>query len=283
MKTCSVVAQAVCSEFNISNISAFYGINRKLKWEEPLILKWQTITKYGVNEDSLVYIYYFGVVVFINFKREEMQNFVNDIKNIPNSIKSKNIDMRYDCFEDFKIEIDETQEEGLEYVVLKVRALESYHLDMTALVVAKSVALEAIELSTDLVFDQVEEILNYFKIGKVNISDKKVAKIIGKILAFKNTTISYILLLDKPAVAWKNEKAEELFNELADLFELNDRYEKLSAKSQVLLDTTEVFSNLSQSRRGTILEIIVIILILIEVLHAFEQPLLNLIKGILGG
>jgi len=278
-----VVAQAVCSEFNISNISAFYGINRKLKWEEPLILKWQTITKYGVNEDSLVYIYYFGVVVFINFKREEMQNFVNDIKNIPNSIKSKNIDMRYDCFEDFKIEIDETQEEGLEYVVLKVRALESYHLDMTALVVAKSVALEAIELSTDLVFDQVEEILNYFKIGKVNISDKKVAKIIGKILAFKNTTISYILLLDKPAVAWKNEKAEELFNELADLFELNDRYEKLSAKSQVLLDTTEVFSNLSQSRRGTILEIIVIILILIEVLHAFEQPLLNLIKGILGG
>ncbi len=283
MKTCSVVAQAVCSEFNISNISAFYGINRKLKWEEPLILKWQTITKYGVNEDSLVYIYYFGVVVFINFKREEMQNFVNDIKNIPNSIKSKNIDMRYDCFEDFKIEIDETQEEGLEYVVLKVRTLESYHLDMTALVVAKSVALEAIELSTDLVFDQVEEILNYFKIGKVNISDKKVAKIIGKILAFKNTTISYILLLDKPAVAWKNEKAEELFNELADLFELNDRYEKLNAKSQVLLDTTEVFSNLSQSRRGTILEIIVIILILIEVLHAFEQPLLNLIKGILGG
>lgn len=283
MKTCSVVAQAVCSEFNISNISAFYGINRKLKWEEPLILKWQTITKYGVNENSLVYIYYFGVVVFINFKREEMQNFVNDIKNIPNSIKSKNIDMRYDCFEDFKIEIDETQEEGLEYVVLKVRTLESYHLDMTALVVAKSVALEAIELSTDLVFDQVEEILNYFKIGKVNISDKKVAKIIGKILAFKNTTISYILLLDKPAVAWKNEKAEELFNELADLFELNDRYEKLNAKSQVLLDTTEVFSNLSQSRRGTILEIIVIILILIEVLHAFEQPLLNLIKGILGG
>lgn len=283
MKTCSVVAQAVCSEFNISNISAFYGINRKLKWEEPLILKPETIAKYNVNEDSLVYIYYFGVVVFINFKREEMQNFVDDIKNIPNSIKSKNIDMRYDCFEDFKIEIDETQEEELVYLGLKVKTLESYHLDMTALVVAKSVALEAIELSTDLVFDQVEEILNYFKIGKVNISDKKVAKIIGKILAFKNTTISYILLLDKPAVAWKNEKAEELFNELADLFELNDRYEKLNAKSQVLLDTTEVFSNLSQSRRGTILEIIVIILILIEVLHAFEQPLLNLIKGVFGG
>lgn len=283
MKTCSVVAQAVCSEFNISNISAFYGINRKLKWEEPLILKPETIAKYNVNEDSLVYVYYFGVVVFINFKREEMQNFVDDIKNIPNSIKSKNIDMKYDCFEDFKIEIDETQEEELVYLCLKVKTLESYHLDMTALVVAKSVALEAIELSTDLVFDQVEEILNYFKIGKVNISDKKVAKIIGKILAFKNTTISYILLLDKPAVAWKNEKAEELFNELADLFELNDRYEKLNAKSQVLLDTTEVFSNLSQSRRGTILEIIVIILILIEVLHAFEQPLLNFIKGVFGG
>lgn len=283
MKICNVVAQAVCSEFNISNISAFYGINRKLKWEEPLILKKETFTRYMLKEDSLIYIYYFGVVVFINFNREEMKSFIEEIESIPNSIKSKNVDMRYDCFEDFNIIIDEAQEEELQYVELKVKTLENYHLDMTALVMAKSVALEAIELSIDMVFDQVEEILNYFKIGKVYISDKKVSKIIGKILAFKNTTISYILLLDKPAVAWKNEKAEELFNELADLFELNDRYEKLNAKSQVLLDTTEVFSNLSQSRRGTILEIIVIILILIEVLHAFEQPLLNFIQGVFSG
>ncbi len=36
----------------------------------------------------------------------------------------------------------------------------------------------------------------------------------GSILEFKLSTISYIMLLDKPAITWNNEGTSELFDEL---------------------------------------------------------------------
>lgn len=265
-------AKSICSEFNIPKIASHYGITRKIKWEEPLILPWESSAGW-VN--SKVYIYYFGTMVFVNFNDEEIEKFIGIIKSIPESIKSINKDMKYICNEDFSITVDPDAEEFLGYNTLNVREMEKHHMDMVALVLAKSVALDTIEIRMDVVFEQVEKMANSLRLGKLNIKEKEVASIIGRILTFKYTTISYIMLLDKPAVAWKNEKAENLFNELADLFELDDRLEKLNAKTQTLLDTTEIFANLSHARRATMMELVVIILILMEVVYAFKEPFMR--------
>ncbi|GKU27649.1 RMD1 family protein [Clostridium folliculivorans] len=272
MKEYIFKARAICSEFSISNIAKRFDISRKIKWEEPLILKDGQLQGYVKNiEDKGVYIYHFGSIVFVNFTNDEIDDFINIIKLTPNSIKSLNKYMKYECREDFRIVLHEHMEEQLEYESLVINSIDEHHFSMTALVVAKSVALETIEVTMDVVFDEVEKIIKSLENGNLNINEKQAASIIGRVLSFKHTTISYIMLLDKPAIAWKNESAENLFNDLADLFELNDRYEKLNAKSQTMVDIIEIFANLSHSKRANNLEIIVILLILIEVIMAFRD------------
>ncbi|MDD7794406.1 RMD1 family protein [Clostridium sp. 'White wine YQ'] len=269
-------SRAICSEFNITKISNYYNIIKKVKWEEPLILKEQNLGSLGNSQNKMVYIYYFGSIVFVNFTRKEIDEFIENIRSIPQSIKSINKDMRYDCLEEYDIVSDKSEEAEMGFEVYNTKDIENYHLDMTALVLAKSVALETIENRVSEVLDEVEKIIVSLRKGKVNLRGKKAAAIIGRVLSFKHTTISYIMLLDKPDITWKNQDAEIFFNDIADLFELDERYKVLNAKIQSLLDTIEIFADLSHTRTSTILEIIVILLILIEVIFAFEGPIREL-------
>ncbi len=274
-------ARAICSEFNISNICKYYNINKKIKWEEPLILKGSHLAQFKDATNKMVYIYYFGSIVFVNFNEKEREQFINEINNIPNSIKSINKEMKYNCIEEYDILCDEKVENEIGFEICNLKSIEDYNIDMTALVIAKSAALETIENRLSIVFDEVEKIISSLKVGKINMTEKKAASIIGGVLSFKHTVISYIMLLDKPDITWENEDAKIFFNDLADLFELDDRYKILNAKIESLLEVTEIFADLSHSRKATILEIIVIVLILVEVIHAFEPQIMQLFSNLI--
>ncbi len=264
------VAIGICSEFNIAEISLSLGISKKFKWEEPLIIK------ANGSLGKAVYIYHFGVIVFINYNDGEMQEFIEEIKKIPGSIKSVNPDIIYGESEVYTlVEDTEIQESEIEFLQYTTSSVRKFNIDMTALVLAKSVALEIIEHSVDRVFDEIEATVVCLRNGKIRTSEKKTVSSIGKILAFKHTTISYIMMLDKPSITWKEREAEEFFDEMAELYELDDRYVKFNAKIEALLDTAKVIAELQHSKTSKYLEIIVILLILIEVIQAFEGPIMR--------
>jgi uncharacterized Rmd1/YagE family protein len=154
---------------------------------------------------------------------------------------------------------------------MNVNKYEDYHLNILSVVLAKSVAMEKIEEGLDSLLDEMEEIIDRLESGKLTISDSKLAKIAGNILKYKFNTISYLMLLDKPDITWINQGSESLYNELSELFELRDRYDKMKAKSETLMDITEVFTTLTHQRRGNILEWMVIILIAIELIIAISE------------
>lgn len=276
MNSYKFIARGICSEFNISEIGKNYGITKKIKWEEPLIID---IDK---NDDKAIYLYHFGVIVFINFDYSEILTTIDEIKNIEGSIKSINQDIEYNEVEVYTLfEDDEITEKELEFNHYKNMLIQKYEIEMTALVLAKSVALEIIENNVNKAFDDIEEKVLDLKKGKLRGNDKKVVATIGKILAFKHTTISYIMMLDKPTATWKLKEAEEYFNEMADLFELDDRYNNLNAKLETLLNTVEIIADLQHSKTANMMELIVLLLILIEVINAFQGPIINIIKSIL--
>lgn len=275
MENFTFKAMAICSEFNISAIAKHYNIKKKIKWEEPLIIKRAEGKRQGV------YLYHFGSAVFINYNQYEINEFLKSLSAIEGSFKNINRELKYDYVEEYKVLKSPKDETELTYDELLLKEVEYYHLDITALVLAKSVALETIEKRIDVIFDEVEKVTESLRKGSFNIKEKEAAIIIGRILSLKNTTISYIMLLDKPDVAWKSEDAKILFDDLADLFELNERYESLNAKFDALLNTSEVFANLSQAKKATKLELIVILLILIEVIFAFKEPVLKLLNWLL--
>ncbi|MBP2659015.1 MAG: hypothetical protein H6Q69_2047 [Firmicutes bacterium] len=256
-------AIVLSNEINLNKISQHFGSNRKLKWEEYLILK-GTELQGIVREIEMkrVYLFHFGSIVFLNFQYHEIMDVINYLKTIENGIHDTNT---FKYVDEYKIEINSESESAINNDYMVTKQIAEYQFDIVSTVLAKSVALEKIESDISRVLDEIEEVVNNLYRGELTVSDEKLAKMSASILEFKLSTISYVMLLDKPAITWNNEGASELFDELTILFELTDRYEKLRHKIDTLMDIIEVFSGLAHSKRGTRLEWAVIILIGIEI------------------
>lgn len=265
----------VSAEINLSDIAKHFVINKKYKWEEPLVLDENYLQ--GIlphPENKFAYVFNFGSIVTVNLALHEIKDIIAYLKKIDTNL-NPNPNLGY--IEEYKLEIDEDLAiddiEGvdfeLNYDSVIVKNLEKFHMGILATILAKSVALKTIEADIDILLDELENVINFLDKGQLKLSDKNLSIMSGKILRFKYSTLSNLMLLEKPDVAWRKEEAEMFFVALLELFELKDRYERLRHKTEVLLDITEVFSSLTHAKRGNKLEWMVIILIFIELLLSF--------------
>lgn len=272
MQTYEFRASAFSSEISLSQIANHFVINKKYKWEEPLILDEKYLK--GIiphPENKYAYIFHFGSIVAVNLTLHEISDILMYLKKID---KNLNADVSIGYVDDYRLQIDENLnteliedgnfEMNYDYVVIK--NLEKFHMNIMATILAKSVALKKTESEIDNVLDDLENVIGYLDKGHLKLSDKNLSKMSGKVLRFKYSTLSNLMLLEKPDSAWKHEEAELFFTSLSELFEIKYRYDRLRHKTEVLMDITEVFSGLTHAKRGNKLEWLVIILILIELI-----------------
>lgn len=256
-------AVSLCNELNLNHLGKHFGFNKKFQWDEPLYLSSQQLE--GIikfPKDKSAYIFSFGSIVFLNFAHHEIADLIEYLKKIEKDIPNTNLDY----FDDYNIEIDPLKDFSINYDQMTLPELKDFHAEIISVVLAKSTALDRIEVGINELLDDIEDMIHFLEEGHLNISDERLAKVSGKILSFKYNTISYVMLLDKPNITWVNEESQNLYSELEKLFELRDRYEKIRHKTETLLDITDVFTGLAHAKRGTRLEWMVIILIFTEIL-----------------
>jgi uncharacterized Rmd1/YagE family protein len=259
----------LANEISLTKIAAHFGINGKFKWEDPLVLHDNGLK--GIvkgTENKWVYIYNYGSIVFINMEYHEIQDIIKYLKDIDQNLKNAFLNNYQD---EYKLEIDPTYDFALYNDLMTSNEFMPYHLDIISMILAKSTAFDKIESDTDKLLDSIVDVIGYLEKGKFNMSDEQIAKTSAKVLRFKYNTISNLMLLDKPSSAWDNEDIENFFMQMSDLFDLKDRYQKISHKTQILEDSTDVFASLTHERRGTKLEIMVIILILFELILGLAE------------
>lgn len=276
MESAEFNAIILSNEINLNKIAQHFGINKKFKWEDPLFLDehyLQGIIK--EPKDKLIYIYYFGTIVFINLNHHEIMDVVNYLKKIE---KSLNNQAPFEYRDDFKLDAiqNEHEEITLNYEYMTVDTIENYHLEIISIVLAKSVALEKIEAGIEVLSEDIEDIIEFLEKGHFNLSDEKLSTIWSRILKFKYRTLSYIMLLDKPDITWNNEDAEILFSQLGTFFELQHRYANIRLKTETLSDITEAFGGLTHTKRSTKLEWFIIILITFEILITLTEKFMQL-------
>jgi len=201
-------------------------------------------------------------MVFVNCQRHEVMDILQYLKRLA---KNWNTDNAFEYTDDYLLESNPGAEYAITNDGMTTDEEEDYQREIVATILAKSVALDRIEIETDRLLDEIEDIVHLLHKGNLSISDEQLAKTSARILGFKVSTLSYIMLLDKPDITWINENAAELFSELSSLFELEDRYEKVKQKTETLMDITQVFSTLAHAKRGNRLEWAIIILIAIEI------------------
>lgn len=263
-------AVVIAKEINLTKIATHFGINRKFKWEESLLLKEEELRGiYSRYQDKMIYIFHFGSAVFINFEHNEVIDFVKYLTKVDSEMVIQSLPFKY--LDDYRLEVNTDEPVALNNDFMVTDKQDAYQAEIVAIVLAKSVALEKTEFEIGRLLDEIEIVIKDLYDGHLSVSDQKLARMSASILSFRINTLSYIMLLDKPDITWINEEASSLYDEMSTLFELDDRYQNVRQKSETLLDITEVVAGLAHAQRGNRLEWAVIILIAIEILLSLYE------------
>jgi uncharacterized Rmd1/YagE family protein len=257
-------AFAVGGELDLSRIGSHLGLIRKYRWEEPLLLNPATFKPIPGDRSAQqqVYLFYFGGVVFVNCSDDTIRDFFRGVAKITEQVNGFP-DINYQ--ERYSLRVESGGAPSITNDCAVMPRYDRAFIDIIAFVIAKSVALERIEEQVDKVLDEMEGLITLLDRGELGIPDKRLAKLASKILNFTFRSLSHIMILDKPDITWDSAEADRLYSTLANLFELNQRYNQIKHKSDTLLNINEVLTGLSHARRSARLEWIIIILIAVEI------------------
>jgi uncharacterized Rmd1/YagE family protein len=265
-----IKAYAVSKEIDLNIIAQECGIRKKYTWEEPLILTellLQKIFHEAHLHEKSAFIFSFGAVVSINFTPDEDNQLIQYLKGFEKDINMSNW-RRFN--DDYEIVIDDTLPDETPFVFtdeqLFVKIYDPAYLELAATVIAKSVALESVEEHLKSILDKIEVRVDRLEKGKLRLSDRKLAKTISQVLHHEYSSIAYIMILDKPDSTWESHLNNLLYDQMAEFFELSDRYEIMKSKTDIINSIIDGFATISHSMRGAFIEWLIVVLIVAEVI-----------------
>lgn len=271
MEPSQIRAYWLCNEIGLDAIARHFGIARRSRWEENLVLAEANLE--GILKDPrgrMVHLFPFGCLVGFGLGHHEVADLVSYLRRMEPRLQDPSDLFQDDC----QLEAGASALEIRDDRVLVPR-MEPWVPGIVSTVLSKSVAFERVESEIERLLDEAEPVVKALAAGRISSSDGKIARLAGQILSFRLDTLSYIQLLDKPDATWDHPEAEELFAKLSQFFELSDRYEKIQAKSAVLMDLTEVVTTYAHHHRGARLEWAVILLFVFEILLTLYEMFLR--------
>lgn len=267
METLQVRAFSLGSEIPLEAVARHFGIARRSRWEDFLALAGDNLSGILQNStDKWVHLFPFGCLVSFGMAHHEVVDLVAYLRRIEPRLQDPQEPYLDECqlaIGSPALEIGDDR--------IGVPQLDGWTSGILSTVLSKSVALERVEGEIAALIDEAEPVVQNLASGTIAPSDAKISRLAGRILSFRIDTVAYIQLLDKPDAAWDNLEAEEMYGRLAQHFELNDRYDKIQAKSGILMELTEVVTTYAHHHRGMRLEWAIILLIVFEILISLFQ------------
>jgi len=237
----------------------------RLKRIEPLMgmeALSQSGTKlvYEDGEASFFFIYRFGSVVFFNVEPQRQEKIIDRIRSIVG--KSEIVITS----EEYGLEVSEGVKNTAKFERAVVDRLTLDRVELLALVIAQSTALEHFELRVDDLLAKSHKIASLLqKAGRMTRRPRAIHKFIGHCMSTNQQLVSSMYLLDKPDETWEDQVLDNLYRDANEMFELKDRYKTVNHKLRMIEDHLEIISNLLAHRKASMLEWTIIVLIAVEV------------------
>jgi len=215
---------------------------------------------YSEYRESYIVYTQFNVITFINYPREEIVKSLQklDIKNA-DSFEQNMI------YQDYPIIIDSTLEltckVNNDTIVLKESSTLSFII--IALVVSQSVGLEKYEHDLEARFMQSRQLFDFTNSFSL-LKRSRLTSFAKNLILIRHGMVTDLFLLDKPNILWDNENAEHLYNLVASILEIKDRFEIVAYKLSSLKDDISMALDLTNQKHSEFLEWIIIIIIAIE-------------------
>lgn len=216
--------------------------------------------QYG--ENSFLFIYRFGCLVFFNMPNEAIEKETALLK------EALGEGLGLPSTESFRINIAETGTR-VEFEYVELKKLSRDHLRLAAITLGQSAALEYFEKRAErMLYDTAKEMQSLARTGTVPLSTKKLLQIIGSTASARQHILSSLAILDPPDETWKSKELEKLYKELQQNFDIETRFRILDRKLSLVQENIEILTDLTSKSRSTILEALIVFLIILEIVLA---------------
>jgi uncharacterized Rmd1/YagE family protein len=143
---------------------------------------------------------------------------------------------------------------------------------------AQSVKLSVFEKLIERRIESSREApMSLAKKGRISMSHKKLARMMGQIIIDRNSINLHTDILDTPEFFWEYSDLEPLYRLIAQDLDIAARVSVLNKRLDIVKDLIEMLSNELQHRHSARLEWIIITLIFIEVMVTFAKEVFQII------
>lgn len=244
MKTMQFRSYKIGPGIALEKPAAFFRMQRSSTWKEYIVLEAHHLE--GVLKKQCgpmrAYLFEFGCICLVNFNEDDTQVFLEFIAGMVESIDYSMV-ARFS--ESHSIEIGEQNEFKIWPGSGKVYSFEDAFIPVVAFILAKSSALNKIETDISDNLDESGKYIDDLKRGRLRIDKKGLSVIISKFLKFEYESINNIRIFDRSAADNNSMSSRELHDELAEHYEINDRFDVLQSKINSLRGTMKTYNSLS--------------------------------------
>lgn len=214
-------------------------------------------------ENSYAFIYNYGSVVFFNVPDVIQEKYLASIRETKEGAK---IGDTSDVFiVETRADLEATQNQ-VSHDRVTTGKLNYQKIKIICMLVAESTALEYYDILIENLLERATVFTKRLELqGRFVESKEDLLKFVGMCLSTKQEIISNLYIVDSPDETWDSPELDKVFHDLKGMLEIDVRYRAVEYKSKIIQESIEVITDLVKSKRETMLELIVILLIAFEV------------------
>jgi uncharacterized Rmd1/YagE family protein len=265
MRVVPVHALGIAATLRPRDVAALFGwLPEAVDDRRFHVTKTLALARY--DDDRYVVVHDFGAVVFFDFSKDEREAFMAKL------LASGPPEPHLPLVEDYLVEVRPGADASVKFDRVVVPSLDATVVEILSLILAQSVAMDYYEEDVRAAYARVEGFAtSLVDSGRIDLSARELNRFVGNVLAVRNQIAMTLSLLDEPLETWEHELYDRLYRALRSAFEIEDRHQTLEYKLRLIQENLEIMVNLAQSRRGHLLEGVVIALIAFEIaLTLFE-------------
>lgn len=229
------------------------------------LTNYEMAIKYGPN--SYAFVYNYGSVVFFNVpdavQARELARFrqTKEAQRIGDTTEVFLVDEKSDLGpKSNQVYFDRVEVGKVTYAKIKI----------ICMLVAESTALDYYDILIENLLEQATVYTKKLEAqGRFLESKEDLLKFVGQCLSAKQEIISNLYIVDSPDETWDNSELDKIFHELKQSLEIDVRYRAVEYKSKIIHESVDVITDLVKSKRETMLEVTIIVLIAFEVVMGF--------------
>ena len=211
----------------------------------------------------------FGSIVFCDVPNELQITMLARLTGIPG------LDADRMCSESFSVVVTKEKRPGVEFNRIILDELTDERAEVIAGTLAQSTTMEYYEALVEESWSRVDENIERIeKRGKLSAWPYKFNKQVGASLALRNRVVRVLHLLDRPDLIWDDSLMDSLYPDLRAMFDLQERFQALEYKLQLIQESWELLVDTSRDQRLYWLEAAIVLLIVFEIVITLFEKLI---------